>query len=161
MEDNPLKKLLSTIGKRIRQQRLKEELQPEDVAEMTGLTAATIRNIEDGNEMLLSNFLAISFAINMHPKDLLDIEMEIRPPYELSQPRKEKSRLTPRIESLILANFFQTERTTSDVVNELQEVYGLNTKTSIVSVILNRKVEEEMLNVSKQGRFNLYKKRKK
>jgi len=160
MENNRIKSLLVDIGKRIRDQRLKEELQPEDVAEMTGLTAGTIRNIEDGNEVFLSNFVAVSLAIKMHPKDILDIEIAIQPLFELSQPRKEKSRLTPRIEGLIKNKFFQSERTTSDVVNELESIYGVRTSTSVVSVILNRKVEEEMLEVSKHGRMNLYKKRK-
>lgn len=126
---------------------------------MTGLTAATIRNIENGNETYLSNFIAVCLAITMHPKDMLDIQMTIKPLFELSQPRKEKSRLTPRIENFLETDFFKIERTANEVVQELSLLYKIKTKTPIVSVILNRKVEEGMLKVSKKGRFNVYKKK--
>jgi len=159
MEDDILKTLLATIGKRIEEQRISQDLQPEDVAEMTGLTAATIRNIENGKETYLSNFFAVCLAINMHPKDMVDIKIKLKPLFELSEPRKEKSRLTPRIDHLIETDFLKTERSANDVVNELSAVYEIKTKTSNVSVILNRKVGEGKLKVSKKGRVNFYKKR--
>lgn len=159
MEDDTLKTLLATIGKRIEVQRISRDLQPEDVAEMTGLTAATIRNIENGKETYLSNFLAVCLAIKMHPTDMLDVEITLEPLFELSEPRKEKSRLTPRIDYLIETDFLKTERTAHDVVTELSAVYEIKTKTSNVSVILNRKVDEGKLKVSKKGRVNFYKKK--
>jgi transcriptional regulator with XRE-family HTH domain len=159
MEDDTLKTLLATIGKRIEEQRISQDLQPEDVAEMTGLTAATIRNIENGKETYLSNFFAVCLAINMHPKDMVNMEIKLKPLFELSEPRKEKSRLTPRIDHLIETDFLKTERSANDVVNELSAVYEIKTKTSNVSVILNRKVGEGKLKVSKKGRVNFYKKR--
>ncbi|MAB58512.1 MAG: hypothetical protein CL524_13355 [Aequorivita sp.] len=159
MEDDTLKTLLATIGKRIEAQRISQDLQPEDVAEMTGLTAATVRNIENGKETYLSNFFAVCLAINLHPKDMVNIEIELKPLFALSEPRKEKSRLTPRIDHLIETDFLKTERSANDIVNELSAVYEIKTKTSNVSVILNRKVGEGKLKVSKKGRINFYKKR--
>lgn len=157
MEHKTIKKLLVTIGNKIQQQRLSQDLQPEDVAEMTGLTAATIRNIENGNETYLSNFLSVCLAIHMHPKEILDMEITIKPLFELSQPRKEKTRLTPRIDNFLETDFFKIERTANEVVEELSLLYKIKTKTPIVSVILNRKVDEGMLKVRKKGRFNVYK----
>ena len=84
MEDDTLKTLLATIGKRIEAQRISQDLQPEDVAEMTGLTAATVRNIENGKETYLSNFFAVCLAINLHPKDMVNIEIELKPLFALS-----------------------------------------------------------------------------
>lgn len=159
MEDNTLKTLLATIGKRIEEQRISQDLQPEDVAEMTGLTAATIRNIENGKETYLSNFFAVCLAVNMHPKVMVDIEIKLKPLIELSEPRKEKSRITPRIDRILETEYFQKDRTTRDVVEELAAVYKIKTNTPVVSVILNRKVDEGKLKVSKKGRVNFYKKR--
>ncbi|MEH6764679.1 MAG: helix-turn-helix transcriptional regulator [Aequorivita antarctica] len=159
MEDDTLKTLLATIGKRIEEQRISQDLQPEDVAEMTGLTAATIRNIENGKETYLSNFFAVCLAINMHPKGMVDIEIKLKPLFELSEPRKEKSRITPRIDSILDTEYFKIDRTTKDVVEELAAIYKIKTSTPIVSVILNRKVNDGKLKVSKKGRFNYYKKR--
>ncbi|MDP2687027.1 MAG: helix-turn-helix domain-containing protein [Aequorivita sp.] len=159
MENSYIKELLAAIGKRLEEHRLSQNLQPEDVAEMTGLTAATIRNIESGKETYLSNFIAYCLALEMHPKDILAIEIALKPLFELSQSRKEKSRLTPRIDHLIETDFLKTDRTANDIVNELAEVYQVKTETSNVSVILKRKVGEGKLKVSKKGRFNFYKKR--
>lgn len=158
MEDGTIKRLLADIGEKIKQKRLLEDLQPEDVAEMTGLTAVTVRNIENGNETYFSNFVAVCQAINIHPKEILELDIPLSPRFELSQPRKEKSRLTPRIDHLIESDFLKTERTANEVVNELASVYDVDTKSSNVSVILNRKVTEGKLEVSKNGRINLYKK---
>lgn len=156
MKDETIKRLLATIGKRIQKQRTSQDLQAEDVAEMTSLTAATIRNIENGKETYLSNFLAVCFAIKMHPKDMLDIEITLQPLVELSKPRKEKSRLTPRIEQFLDTDFFNKARTTKEVVEELAAAYKIETKTSEVSVILTRKVKEGILKLSKKGRLNVY-----
>lgn len=153
-----IQKFLKTIGKRIQERRTSQDLQPEDVAEMTGLNAATIRNIENGNETYLSNFLAVCLAINMHPKEILDIEIVIKPIFELSEPRKEKTRLTPRIEHYLKTNFFLIDRTAKDVVEKVEEEYHIKTTTSAVSVILKRKVKENILKSSKKGRFNVYRK---
>ncbi|GHC66141.1 helix-turn-helix domain-containing protein [Ulvibacter litoralis] len=159
MTDTTIEKLLATIGKRIQKHRLEIGLQPEDIAEMTGLTAPTIRNIENGKETYFSNFIAVCLAINIHPKEVLDISISIKPLFELSLPRKEKTRLTPRIDSFLETDFFNIERTANDVVEELAAIYKIQTKTSVVSVILKRKVEESALKIRKKGRLNFYKKK--
>jgi len=157
MADNTIKALLITIGDRIKQQRIKKGLQPEDVAEMTGLTAPTIRNIENGAESYLANFFAVCFAIEIHPKDILDISLKIEPLFKLSEPRKEKSRLTARIDYFIENNYFQVERTSRNVVNELIKHHEIKSTTSAVSVILNRKVQQDVLVSSKKKNIKLYK----
>ncbi|WP_111309835.1 helix-turn-helix domain-containing protein [Confluentibacter sediminis] len=159
MEYTSKEKLLGAIGKRIQEQRMKEGLEPEDVAEMTGLTAPTIRNIENGSETYFYNFIAICLAINMHPKDILDIELVIKPLNELSEPRKEKTRLTARIHYFIENHYFEQERTAKDVLNELAANYETQTTTSAISVILNRKVVFGDLKTKKKGKIKVYKSR--
>lgn len=159
MEYNSKERLLGTIGKKIQQQRIKEGLEPEDVAEMTGLTAPTIRNIENGSETYFYNFIAICLAINIHPKDILDIELVIKPLNELSEPRKEKTRLTARIDYFIENNYFAQERTTKDVLKELAINYKTKTTTSAISVILNRKVDYGDLKTKRKGKIKVYKSR--
>lgn len=157
MENDRIVRLLATIGKRIKQRRIEIGIEAEDVSEMTGLTAHTIRNIENGSETYFSNFLIVCFALNMHPKDMLDFEFNTEPLFELSEPRKEKTRLTARIDHFIESNFFQIERTSRDVVDELAAAFEINTTTSAVSVILNRKVNEKVLKACKKESFNVYK----
>ncbi len=159
MKTTVISDLLKLIGNRLREQRLHQGLDPEDVAEMTGLTAVTIRKIETGKEFYMSNFVAFCFAVNLHPKLVLDVAMDMEPLFPLSDPRKEKTRLTARIESFIRSDFFDRERTTRDVVNELATHYETRTTTSAVSVILARKVDEEVLTARREGKLNVYKKR--
>jgi len=159
MKDNRKETLLKEIGNRIQALRIQAGLEAEDVSEMTGLTAATIRNIESGQESHLSNFLAVCLALNLHPKEVLDIAIKIKPLYELSNTRKEKTRLTPRIDHFIENNYFVEERTSRDIVNELASVYDIKTSSSAVSVILNRKVAQGELIDVKKGNIKMYKKR--
>lgn len=159
MKSTAINDLLKLIGNRLREQRLQQGLDPEDVAEMTGLTAVTIRKIETGKEFYMSNFIAFCLAVNLHPRFVFNVDIDMEPLFPLSDPRKEKTRLTARIESFIRSDFFNKERTTRDVVNELALHYETKTTTSAVSVILARKVDEDMLTARKKGKLNLYKKR--
>lgn len=144
-------KLLKLIGERIRNQRISEELEIEDVAEMTGFTYNTIANIENGSETYLSYLVEVCLAIGVHPKDIFNIKVKIRPRYELSPSRREKSRLTSRIRILISGGYFKTPKTTSEVVKKLKEEYNLEAISKDVSSILGR-----LLKSSKKGSRNLY-----
>ncbi len=144
-------KLLKLIGERIRNQRISEELEIEDVAEMTGFTYNTIVNIENGSETYLSYLVEVCLAIGVHPKDIFDIKVKIRSRYELSPSRKEKSRLTSRIRVLISGGYFKTPKTTSEVVKKLKEEYNLEAISKDVSSILGR-----LLKSSKKGSRNIY-----
>lgn len=161
MENNDLERFLVAIGSKIQKLRTEKDLQPEDIAEMTGLTAPTIRNIENGSQTYLGNYIAVCLALGVHPKEVLDIKVPVKPLFELSDPRKEKTRLTARIESFIQNNFFDEERSAKDVLRELETHYNTQTTTSAVSVILSRKVDEKELVVYKLGKKNVYRRRQK
>ena len=82
--------LLKEIGERVKDQRIKSELEIEDISEMTGFTSNTIRNLEDGNELTLSYFVEICKAIKIHPKEILDFKIDPQTRFKLSPSRKEK-----------------------------------------------------------------------
>ena len=155
------RKTLEALGKKIAEYRTSKELSVEDVAEMTGFAARTIRNIEIGEETTVSFLIAVCQAIGLHPKQALDIELVIKPRFPLSASRKEKSRLTQRIENFINTNYFRDERSAKEVVAELNAVYKIDTTTSAVSVILNRKVEDLDLQSKKKNSVTHYKKNNK
>ena len=144
-------KILKIIGKRIYNHRIIEELEIEDVAEMTGFSYNTISNIENGSETYLSYFIEVCLAIGIHPKDMLDVKIKIQPRYELSASRKEKSRLTSRIKILISLGYFRTQKLTAEVVKKLKIDYNLNASSKDVSSILGRLLKSE-----KSGNRNLY-----
>lgn len=144
-------KILSIIGRRIRDHRKKKELEIEDVAEMTGFTYNTISNIENGSETYLSYFVEVCFAVDIHPKEMFDIDVEIRPRRKLSPQRREKSRLTYRIKAYIENGYFQTPKTTREVVIKLKLDYNFDAASKDVSSILGRH-----LKAVKKGNKNFY-----
>lgn len=153
--------LLKEIGERIKAQRIKSELEIEDISEMTGFTYNTIRSLEDGNELTLSYFVEICKAIKSHPKDILDLKIDPQTRYELSPSRKEKSRLTARVKLYLADNYFLKDRTAHDILQELEEDYQIKSSTAAISVILNRMVEMGILKASKKKNIHYYSTRKK
>jgi len=147
---------LAALGKQISAKRIFEDLTIEDVAEMTGFAYNTIVNIENGSETNLSYFMAVCFAINVHPKVIFDIELDIKPRFPLSAPRKEKSRLTARIKDLFDREFFNTSRSAKDVASRLTTDYELDVDTKTISALLLRFAKGDYLDIIKNGRKNYY-----
>lgn len=154
-------KLLKEIGQRVKNQRIQNEFEIEDISEMTGFSYNTIRSLENGKELTLSYFVEICKAINTHPKDILDFKLDLKTRFKLSPSRKEKSRLTARIKLYLADNYFIKERTAHDILQELKEEYQVKSSTAAISVILNRMVENGVLKTSKKKNIHFYSTRKK
>jgi transcriptional regulator with XRE-family HTH domain len=153
------KKVTKLIGQNIEKYRLKADLEIEDIAEMTGFHRNTIISIENGANTDMSHFIEVSFALKKHPKEILDIPLDLKPRYPLSEKRKEKNRLTFRVRALISEGFFKTSRSGRAVCDELAKRYpkALHIETKNISVILKRQVTEGKLSSEKTGKRNLYK----
>tara|TARA_B100000678_G_scaffold218034_1_gene185403 strand:+ start:617 stop:1105 length:489 start_codon:yes stop_codon:yes gene_type:complete len=151
------KKALKVIGNRIAEERQKQNLEISDIADQSGLSYNTIAKIENGQDALFSSFIEVCYALNLHPKEILKVELTVRPKNKLSPTRKEKSRLTSRIKNLIEKGHFDSWQGTSDVVKKLQENFNVRTESKNVSSILRRLNSESYLLVQRNGRKNLYK----
>jgi len=144
------------IGKKIKELREARGFEVEDIAEMTGFTSNNIRAIEKGKESRISTLVEIAFAIGVQPFEILNIIFKIKPRFKLSAKRKEKTRLTERINHLIKSNYFKTPRHAKDVLLILTEDFKIKTTSSAISAILIRRVKEGKLKVRKVGRQNNY-----
>ncbi|MFT0714657.1 helix-turn-helix domain-containing protein [Flagellimonas lutimaris] len=147
---------LKSIGKRLKKQRESQKLQIEDVVEMTGFTYKKISDVEAGEETSLSYFIEICLAIKIHPKEILDFNFGSKPRFELSSTRKEKPRLTPRLNEYIKIGFFKTPRYTGEIVAKLKVDFGIVSTSSNVSAILRRLVNNGSLIIIKRNRRNYY-----
>ena len=148
--------VLKIIGSKIKSQRIKENLEIEDVSEMTGFAYNTITNIENGAETYFSYFIEVCFALGIHPKELMDIKLTVNPRFELSPSRMEKSRLTSRIKTYIQNGYFKTPRKTNEVVKKLKEDYKIDVESKNVSAIIGRFAKNNILRITKMGKRNLY-----
>lgn len=150
------RKALKTIGAKITEERQKQNFEITDIADKAGLSYNTVVKIENGQDALLSSFVEVCFALNLHPKEILDVELTIKAKNELSPNRKEKSRLTIRIKDLIKKGDFNTWQSTRDIVVKLKENFDITVDSKNVSSILRRLNSEKYLKIKKEGRKNLY-----
>ncbi|MEO9070119.1 MAG: helix-turn-helix transcriptional regulator [Ginsengibacter sp.] len=145
------------IGRRIKNLREAHEFEIEDISEMTGFAYQTIQAIENGSESSTTYLVEIAYAIGVHPEQLfIGLPLKIKSRFKLSAKRKEKTRLTSRINQLLESNYFETARFVKDVFISLKEDYKIKTTSSSISVILLRFKKEKKLKTKKIGRNNQY-----
>lgn len=150
------KKDTKKLGERIKELRKKHEFNIEDIAAMTGFSRSTITAIEKGAETSTTHLLEIAKAIGVPPRILFDIEVELKPRYQLTRKRKDQSRITARIRTMIESGYFREPRLVNDIREYLSDSRQLKVSAAQLSVVLLRMVKEDGLKISKKGRKNLY-----
>ena len=156
------KKETKKIGNRINFLRKENKFSIEDVAEMTGFTRALIIGVENGKNTDTSHLIEIAKAIGVHPMEIFNVDFEIKPRYKLSPKRQQREFLTQKIKFLFSeTDFFNTPKFVSEVASKINEDFGVNPSSTVVSVILKRLVSANKLSFKKVGRNNAYSKRKK
>jgi len=144
------------IGERIRKYRKEKGHSMDDVSQMTGLSVNTLSSIENGGNTYVSHCIAICQALELKPSELFDIQIELKPRYELPPSRKNRALTTFRVNSLLETGFFGTPRFVESVVEELAVNYGVQVDSSEISTALKKLNEDGKLTFSKSGRRNLY-----
>ena len=152
MDDNSAKQ----IGERIRSYRKGKGYSMDDVASMTGLSVNTLSSIENGGNTYVSHCLAICRALELKPSELFDIQIELKPLYELPPARRNRALTTLRVNKLLDSGFFKIPRLVESVVEELAQNYGVQIDSSEVSTALKKLNDDGKLTFSKSGRKNLY-----
>ncbi|RUT70262.1 XRE family transcriptional regulator [Flavobacterium cupreum] len=147
---------LKTLGLRIKAYRIKAKLEILDLVVMTGFSYNTISDIENGSETTISYFIGVCFALGIHPKEMMDIEFDVKSKNPLTPDRLEKSRLTQRIRDLIQSGYFNDPRSTNEVTKNLKEIHKLDFESKNVSVILTRFATTNILNVTMKGNRKIY-----
>jgi transcriptional regulator with XRE-family HTH domain len=156
------KKETSKIGAKIRDLRNKAGFSLDDVADMTGFTQSLLSAVENGSETGISHLIEIAKAIGVHPKEVLDLPMEIKPRFPLSPKRKERNRLTFRITELCNdTDFFETPRFVRDIVEQLRDDSKGKISSASVAVIMKRLNEAGKLKYNTVGRQKQYYKKRK
>jgi transcriptional regulator with XRE-family HTH domain len=150
------------LGSRIKELRLANEFSIEDIASMTGFARQTINAIEKGSNTDSSHLIEIAKAIGVHPMELFNFTLELKPRYKLSPKRINSNLLTLRLNKLYSeTDFFKTPKFVSDVVAYLSGELNVKSSSTKVSVVLKRLVADGKLQHSKNGRRNSYLKKKK
>lgn len=139
-----------------------KEFNIEDIAALTGFARQTIKSIENGGNTDISHIIEIAKALEVHPKELFNFSIDLKPRYKLSPNRINSNLLTLRINKLCQeSDFFKTPKLVSEVCAYLFSEFKIKKDSTKVSVVLKRLVKEGKLQYSKSGRKNSYLKRKK
>jgi hypothetical protein len=88
--------------------------------------------------------------------EITNITFKIKPRFTLSAKRREKTKLTQRINQLVTSGYFKKPKYVEDVLSLLKKDYKIKTTSSSISSILLRRVGEGKLKVTKDGRRNKY-----
>ena len=144
------------IGERIKQLRIKQGWNIEDISAMTGFSRSTLSSIENGSDTNTTHLIEIAKAIGVHPNELFNIFFDLKPRYKLPEKRKDQQKLTFKLRSFAEAGFFNEPRLVNDVKQNLLENFKLKVSAAQISVLLMRLVSEGVLKSSKLGRKNLY-----
>lgn len=144
------------IGEQIKQLRIKQGWNIEDISAMTGFSRSTLSSIENGSDTNTTHLIEIAKAIGVHPNELFNIFFDLKPRYKLPEKRKDQQKLTFKLRSFAEAGFFNEPRLVNDVKQNLLENFKLKVSAAQISVLLMRLVSEGVLKSSKLGRKNLY-----
>lgn len=156
------KQITKQIGARIQALRAKASFSISDVADMTGFSYQAISAIEKGEEVTASYLVEIAKALGVHPMELLNISVTIKPRYPLSPQKKESNKITHRITKLYEeTEFFNTPKFVRDVTKYFLEEFKIKVASDSVSIVLKRLVDAGKLTYSKSGRQNKYVRKRK
>ena len=144
------------IGERIRTSRKDHGYSLEDISAMTGFSVNTISSIENGGDTYISYVIAVCPALSMRPSDLLDINLNLKPRFELPPERRNRSLTTLRVNQLYETGFFSSAKFVGSVLKEFVESYGIQPHSFEISTALKKLTTDGKLEFTKEGRTNLY-----
>ena len=144
------------IGNKIRKCRKEKGYSLDDVSAMTGLSVNTLSSIENGGNTYVSLCIAICQAIELKPSELFNIQLDLKPRFELPPDRRNRVLTTLRINQLLEVGFFTSPRLVVSVLEEFAEIYGIHPDSSEVSTALKKLTDDGKLQFTKSGRRNLY-----
>lgn len=133
----------------------------EDISAMTGFSVNTLSSIENGGDTYISYCMAICKALGVAPAELFSIDLELQPRFELPPDRRNRALTTLRVGQLFESGFFATPKLVVSVLEEFALTYGIQPESSEVSTALKKLTNDGKLEFTKEGRRNLYVRKKK
>lgn len=150
---------LKDIGEKLRNERESRNWNVAKIQALSGLNPATISRIEDGSNPLVATLLEYCFALEIHPKELLDLEMDVSPKIPPSKNvEAKKFAYTAGVKQLIKDGFFSSWKSTGEVQEALEEKFQVKELVSKnISSALGKLVKNDALIISRDENPYLYK----
>ena len=150
------------LGKRLKAKRNKIKFSLSDAGELTGVSSATIVDIESGVTVNINYYIGYAQTLNYKLSELIDLDIEYNSRFSFNSKKTDRTFLTDNIKSLYTDhNFFNESRSVNDVVLKLKELQVIKELTPVIrsktSSVLATLVANKILFVDKViGRKKLY-----
>lgn len=146
--------ILKGLGDKIRIRREELSYSQNDVADLTGITTATVLSLEKGRGTTLNNLLLICRALQIQPRDLFAEDIQLTSLFTLPPAAQKRIEKTQKLDYLVYqSDFFDTPRRVSDVIKELDVDKSESNK---YSVYLTGYCKAGALDFIKEGNYKKY-----
>jgi transcriptional regulator with XRE-family HTH domain len=150
------------IGAKLRSKRISLKYSLSDVAELVGVSIATINDIESGITVNIHYYIAYAQTLVFVLTELFDIKIDYSPRFDLNSKKQARLFLTDNIKRLYSdLDFFSEPRLVNDVVLKLRELNLIKDVSPVlrskISGVLSSLVENKLLVISETiGRKKRY-----
>ena len=147
------------IGTKLKQKRLDNCFAIRDIIDMTGISKSTILKIEKGEAKNIDNYVEYAKAVQYPLETLEDLNIKLVPLKELSDERKDATRLTSKIRKYIINTIFLTDgKSISDIRTELIRINQIekNVKSVNIAGVMRNLADDNIIKKEKLGQKNLY-----
>lgn len=150
---------LKAIGEKLKIERERRNWKVAKIQALSGLNPTTISRIEDGSNPLVATLLEYCFALEIHPKELLDLEMDVSPKIPPAKNDKAKKfAYTAGVKQLMKDGFFASWKSTGQVQEALEEKFQIKElESKNISSALGKLVKNNSLVISRDENPYLYK----
>lgn len=147
------------IGTTLKQKRLDNCYAIRDIIDMTGISKSTVLKIEKGEAKNIDNYVEYAKAVQYPLETLEDLNIKLVPLKELSDKRKDATRLTSKIRKYILNTLFLTDgKSIADIRSELLRINQIeeNVKSVNIAGVMRNLGDDNIIKKEKLGKKNLY-----
>lgn len=141
---------MEKLGQRIRERREELHYSQKQVADMSGLSNATISKIEQGNNLSIDKLVLICQAIKIQLRDLFSEDIPLVSRYPLAPEEEETRTFNLALEKMVdKTDYLYTPRRVSEMLREMGQP---SSKSKTLSVYLKRFCEMGLLEVDASKR---------
>lgn len=159
MVRDSIHRALKDIGEKLKKERESRNWTVAKIQALSGLNPTTINRIEDGSNAKVATLLEYCFALELHPKELMDLEMEVSPKIPPTKnDEAKKFAYTAGVKQLINDGFFRSWKSTGEVQEALEVKFQIKDLVSKnISSTLGKLVKNKALIISRDDNPFLYK----
>lgn len=154
------------FGKHVKKLREDKNWSQDQLATLANMEVNQISRIENGKHAAnMHTIKAIALALGKYPDELLrfNFEHKLNTDFSSRLEKEKRTETTQIINKLVYADFLDSPRSVSQIVNECKVLYNVTLKSSATSGVLKKLIDAKKIKriqSPKKGNAYLYQKRR-